>query len=124
MALSVVLIEDSPLLRHSLRRQLDGLGGFSIAAELTGETAALQWLAGQSGRWDVALIDLVLEQGTGMAVLSACKAQPDAGTVAVFSAYVTPEVRAHCLRLGADAVFQKGRDGTALAEWLQALPGR
>ncbi len=121
MPLSVLLVEDSPLLRRSLRDMLDRLGGYAIVAELSSEAAALQWIAAHPGAWDLAVVDLVLEQGTGMAVIAACKAQPQPGRVAVFSDYATDEVRGHCLRLGADAVFQKGRDGAALAGYCAAL---
>ncbi|WP_041674960.1 response regulator [Ramlibacter tataouinensis] len=122
MTLSVLLVEDSGVLRRSLRDLLHRLGGFRVVAELAAEAPALQWLRAHARGWDLAVVDLVLEQGTGMAVIAACKAQPVAGRVVVFSDYVTDEVRDYCLRLGADAVFQKGRDGTALADYCGALP--
>lgn len=122
MSLSVLLVEDSGLLRRSLRDLLHRLGGFQVVAELAAETPALQWLGTHARGWDLALVDLVLEQGTGMAVIAACKAQHGSGRVVVFSDYVTDEVREHCLRLGADAVFQKGRDSQALADYCGALP--
>lgn len=83
------------------------LGGFRIVAGFTTEAEADFWLEENPGGWDLAVIDLVLEQGTGMGVISRAKSAPAGGTVVVFSSYASPGVRKHCLRLGADAVFDK-----------------
>jgi DNA-binding NarL/FixJ family response regulator len=79
----------------------------SVVAAAATEAEARLWLSEHPGGWDLAIVDLILEEGSGMGVISKCKASPRPGTIVVFSSYATPGVRQHCLRLGADAVFDK-----------------
>jgi ActR/RegA family two-component response regulator len=65
------------------------------------------WLDEHPRGWDLAVVDLMLDQGSGMSVLAHCNAQPDKGKIVVFSGYASPAIRDHCLKLGADAVFDK-----------------
>jgi DNA-binding NarL/FixJ family response regulator len=69
------------------------------------------WLTDHVGAWDLAVIDLVLDQGSGMGVVPTARAMAGAegGTVVVFSDYASDGIRNHCLRLGADAVFLKSQ---------------
>jgi hypothetical protein len=43
--------------------------------------------------------------------------------VVIFSSYVTPVIREHCLRLGADHVFSK-EETTQFITWLHELARR
>ena len=108
MELRVFLVEDLQRMRGLLTDLFASIGGFRVVGHAGTEAEANLWLADHSGGWDVAVIDLVLEQGAGMNVISRCKADPLGGRVVVFSSYATPGVRQHCLALGADAVFDKG----------------
>jgi DNA-binding NarL/FixJ family response regulator len=104
----VVLVADLKSTQALFGDLFASLGGFRIVAVLGTEAEANLWLEENPNGWDLALIDLVLEQGTGMGVIPRAKALPGAGRVVVLSSYATPGVRDHCLRLGADAVFDKG----------------
>ncbi|MBA2674960.1 hypothetical protein [Ramlibacter sp.] len=66
------------------------------------------------------MVDLVLQQGSGMGVVARCDAQPTRGKVVVFSAYASPAVYKRCLELGADAVIQKS-DTAALMAFCRAM---
>jgi DNA-binding NarL/FixJ family response regulator len=87
----------------------------SVVAYAATEAEARLWLAEHPGGWDLAIVDLILEQGSGMGVISKCKASPRPGKIVVFSSYATPGVREHCLHLGADAVFDKTDSGAFVA---------
>ena len=65
--------------------------------------------------WDLAIVDLVLGQGSGMGVIRRCKSVSASGRIVVFSSYVSPGIRAHCLQIGADAVFEKGESAAFIA---------
>jgi DNA-binding NarL/FixJ family response regulator len=106
--LRVFLVEDLQRMRGLMADLFASIGGFRIVAHAATEAEANLWLDDHPGGWDVAVVDLVLEQGAGMNVISRCKADPNGGRVVVFSSYATPGVREHCLDLGADAVFDKG----------------
>jgi DNA-binding NarL/FixJ family response regulator len=121
--LRVFLVEDLQRMRSLLGDVFSSLGGLSIVGAVGTEAEAKLWLGDHPAGWDLAVIDLVLDQGAGMEVIRRCKADPDAGKVVVFSSYATPGVRRHCLDLGADAVFDKTETAAFLA-WLDDLVSR
>jgi DNA-binding NarL/FixJ family response regulator len=104
----VFLVEDLARMRGLLDDLFASLGGIRVVAVSTTEAEARLWLDENHGEWDVAVLDLVLEQGGGMNLIRHCKQVPLGGRVVVFSSFATPGVRRHCLDLGADAVFDKG----------------
>lgn len=103
----VFLIEDLKSTQSLMDELFSSLGGFRIVSAVATEAEAILWLDENPTGWDLAVIDLVIEQGTGMGLIARAKSLPTAGTVLVFSSYASPGVRKHCLRLGADAVFDK-----------------
>ena len=107
MSLRVFLVEDQQRMHALLRDLFSAVGGIEVVATATTEAEAQMWLVDHRGGWDVAVIDLLLEQGSGMGVISRCKSTNSRGRVVVFSSYASPAVRKHCRNLGADAVFDK-----------------
>lgn len=123
MDLRVFLVEDLQRMRGLLGDLFASIGGFRVVAAASTEAEANLWLDDHPGAWDVAIVDLVLEQGAGMNVIRRCKADPNGGRVVVFSSYASPGVRQHCLELGADAVFEKGQTEAFIA-WFGELTDR
>jgi len=121
--LRVFLVEDLQRMRGLLGELFDSMGGFAVVANASTEAEANLWLDEHPGGWDVAVIDLVLEQGAGMNVIRRCRADPAGGRIVVFSSYATPGVRQHCLDLGADAVFDKSDTG-GFIQWFHDLENR
>jgi len=121
--LKVFLVEDLPRMRSLLGDVFSTIGGLCVVGAAGTEAEAKLWLEEHPGGWDVAVIDLVLDQGAGMEVIRRCKAQPGGGQVVVFSSYATPGVRQHCLDLGADAVFDKS-ETRGFISWFNALADR
>jgi DNA-binding NarL/FixJ family response regulator len=119
----VFLVEDLQRMRGLLAELFSSIGGFTVVATAGTEAEANLWLDEHSGGWDVAIIDLVLEQGAGMNVIRRCRSDPQGGRIVVFSSYATPGVRQHCIDLGADAVFDKGQTREFIA-WFGDLAGR
>jgi DNA-binding NarL/FixJ family response regulator len=95
--------------RGILADLLSTLGDFRLVAALGTEAEAKLWLSDHPGAWDLAVIDLVLEQGSGLPVISRASeaARRNGGKVVVFSDYASDGIRNHCLKLGAHAVFLK-----------------
>ena len=120
MELRVFLVEDLQNLRTLLKDLFSTMGGTQLVDCAGTEAEASLWLTDHPDDWDLAIVDLVLEQGSGMNVIRKAKRVHPAGKVAVFSSYASPGVRAHCLGLGADAVFQKNQTGEFI-EWLEQL---
>jgi len=107
----VLLIEDMKHVQAAVTEMLAALGDFRLVASLATEAEAKLWVSEHPGGWDLAVLDLVLEQGSGLGVLSRASemARVYGGEVVVFSDYASDGIRDHCLRLGADAVFLKSQ---------------
>lgn len=106
-----------------MRRVFDGLG-LPLAAVHPTEAQARLWLQANPNSWHLAVVDLILEQGTGMGVISECRHRPSWAKVVVLSDYATPGIRAHCFKLGADAVFQKAGEADAFIGLVRQMAGR
>ena len=118
----VFLVEDVRQMQGVLSDLLNVVGPFHIVATMRTEAEANLWLKEHPGEWDLALVDLILEEGTGMGVVPKARAAagPEA-KVLVLSDYATPGVRQHCIKLGADAVFQKSQEMKAFMDYCAAL---
>lgn len=121
--LRVFLVEDLHRMRSLLNDLFTSMGGFRVVAMASTEAEAKLWLDDHPGEWDLAIIDLVLDQGAGMNVIRTCKGQETGGRIVVFSSYASPGVRQHCLKLGADAVFDKSETERFIA-WCDDLAAR
>ncbi|MDB5947729.1 MAG: putative response regulator, CheY [Ramlibacter sp.] len=108
MAVRVLLVEDLPQLQGVVVDLLAAVGDFKLVKAVSTEAEANLWLDENAGLWDLAVIDLILEQGTGLGVVARARNRPAASKVVVFSDYATEGIRKHCIKLGADAAFQKG----------------
>lgn len=120
MSINVLLVEDLKPVQGAVAQLLSGVGDFHVLASMPTEAEALAWLEQNRGSWQLAVVDLVLEQGSGMSVISRCRHTAPEAKVVVFSNYVTPGIRGHCLRLGADAAFDKHSELQAFTAWCEA----
>ena len=123
MELKVFLVEDLQRMRGLLADLFSSIGGLQVIGSASTEAEARLWLEDHRGEWDVVVVDLVLDQGSGMEVIRSCRAQPGGGKVVVFSSYATPGVRQHCLDLGADAVFDKS-ETAGFITWFNDIASR
>ena len=118
MELRVFLVDDLVTMRSLVEDLLSTIGGLRLVATANGEGEAKVWMDDHRGAWDLAIVDLVLDQGSGMGVIQHAKGVHPEGRIVVFSAFATPGIQAHCLRLGADAVFDKTHTRD-FVRWLQ-----
>jgi DNA-binding NarL/FixJ family response regulator len=111
LSVRVFLVEDMKQVQGVLADLLASLGDFRLVGATRTEAEAKLWLQENPGAWDLAIIDLVLDQGTGMAVIPRARAAAghEGGNIVVFSDYASDGIRKHCLKLGADAVFLKSQ---------------
>lgn len=117
MSLRAFLVEDLASMRSLMQELFGALGGVTLAGSASNEAEALMWLEENRGAWDLAIIDLILEQGSGISVIARAKAAHPAGRIVVFSSYASTGIHQHCVRLGADAVIDKS-DTQAFVAWL------
>jgi len=123
MTIRVFIVEDLPGLRSLLHDLFLGSPAFRVVGTASNEGEAKLWLDEHPQGWDLAIVDLILEVGSGMGVIRHARASPDPGRVIVFSGYASAGVKAHCLDLGAEAVFDKA-NAFEFTSWLKDLASR
>lgn len=103
----VYMVEDIERFRTEVAEMLSSLGDFAVVGSAATEAEALEWFKAHPAGCDLAIIDLVLDQGTGMGVVRRCREHNPHAKIIVFSDYVTPVIRDYCVSLGADAAMPK-----------------
>jgi DNA-binding NarL/FixJ family response regulator len=121
-ALKVFIVEDSVNMQVALQDLVCSVADAEILGVVGSEALALEWATTNAGRWDLAIVDLTLDQGDGFNIVRRLKQDGDGGRVVVFSAFVSDVIRRHCRTLGADAVFHK-TESTELARYVEELAG-
>lgn len=118
---SVLVVEDSSKDREAIVATLSTFPNFRIAAQFGTEAEARQWILEHKAPWDMAIIDLILKEGSGMSLIDPCREANPHGTVVVLSHFTTSGVTAHCRRLGADHVFHKEQQFDRFVELCEHL---
>jgi DNA-binding NarL/FixJ family response regulator len=124
-AIRVVLIEDSPALQQLLAGMIADIGGIEIIGAVDAEDRALAAI--EQYHPDVAIIDLELNQGSGLNVLREICAKPERYRglhAVVFSNHAHASVRERCRMLGAAAFFDKTFQMDDLLDYLQGVAVR
>ena len=108
----VLVVEDDVPTRVAMARLLRG-GGLEVRAvgSAAGAIAELHWAA-------CVVLDLVLADGNGLAVLEHVRAKFLPVRVAVVTAVADPAVLAAARRLGPELLLRKPVDADQLAEFL------
>lgn len=119
--LNAYLIEDSALITENLIATLEELTDVSVVGHTALESQAKEWLNDDANLWQLAIVDIFLREGSGLGVLAACRQRPAERKMVVISNYATPEMRQHCLALGANAVFDKSTEIDALVDYCREL---
>ena len=108
MPLKVFLVEDSAAMRSHLIDTLITRAKVDVVGVAETEAEAADWLARNRGRWDVALVDLFLREGTGAGVIEHCRERSPEQNVLVMTNHARDAaLLRHCKALGADAVYHK-----------------
>ena len=119
--LRVIIVEDSAIIRARLMESLAEIPNIEVVGEVETEASALAAMSDR--RWDAAVLDLQLKQGTGLGLLKALAqgGRPPNTKVIVFTNYAFPQYRERSLALGADFFFDKAREYHRVREVLDTL---
>ena len=115
--LKTYLVEDNPTIRDNLIATLVELASVDAVGTSDNENDGKEWLLKNPQKWDLAILDLFLKQGSGLGVLAACRDRKSTQKVVVLSNYATADIRQRCAQLGVDAVFDKSNEIDALVEY-------
>ncbi|MDM0022550.1 response regulator [Variovorax saccharolyticus] len=124
MTFKTYLVEDNPIIRDNLVGFLEEIADATVVAHASGEDEAVSWLRKHGENWDLAIVDLFLDQGNGLGVVDACRHRAPHQKVLVLSNYATPDVRARSKALGADAFFDKSAEIDQLLDYCERLSRR
>ena len=122
--LRIAIVEDDPALRETLATMLGECADVDIVLSTAVEAEADRWLGEHYADWDVAIVDVFIQAGNGIRLLGAHRHRPAGRRIAIFTGFATPQARASCELLGADAVFDKTCDLEALIRYCSAEGGR
>jgi DNA-binding NarL/FixJ family response regulator len=98
-------------MQAALRELCKSVDNIEVVAAVRDEMAATSWSEQNAGGWDIATVDLILQEGSGFNVVKRLCAREPKGVVVVLSEYASPAIEEHCRKAGADAVFRKSNPG-------------
>jgi DNA-binding NarL/FixJ family response regulator len=117
--ISVLIVDDHPVVRQGLRVLLGVQDGIEVAGEAGDGATALKLAAEREP--DVILLDLKLPGMDGIAVLGELTARGDHGRVLVLTSVTEPASAAAAVRAGAAGVLYKDVDPDALVRAIRAV---
>jgi DNA-binding NarL/FixJ family response regulator len=110
MSLITYLVEDNDTILANLIETLREITEVRVMGSGATQAEADRWLMLNDGHWHLAIVDLFLKEGSGLAVLNNCRNREPYQKVVLLTNYATPEIRKRALLLGADAVFDKSNE--------------
>ena len=123
--ISVLIVDDHPVVRQGLRVLLEVQDGIEVAGEAGDGATALALASEQAGPGgrppDVILLDLKLPGMDGMAVLNELKARRNPARVLVLTSVTDHAAAAAVMRAGAAGVLYKDVDPDALVRAIRAV---
>ena len=124
MSLKTYIVEDNPTIRENLIGTLEELACVTAVGSAETENDGKAWLNANREKWDLAIVDLFLKQGSGLGILAACRDRDLTQKVVVLCNYATADIRQRCAQLGVDAVFDKSNEIDALVDYCLQQYGR
>jgi DNA-binding NarL/FixJ family response regulator len=112
--LTVYLVEDSLAIRARLAQTIQGIAGARLAGEAGTVSAAIDGI--RATHPGVVILDLQLEDGSGLEVLKAVRPASPAMHVAVLTNYATDQHRRACMDAGAEYFLDKSSDFPRIRE--------
>jgi DNA-binding NarL/FixJ family response regulator len=110
MAFITALAEETDRIVKNLIETLGEIAKVSVAAYSATQAEASRWLKLHDGTWHLAIVDLFLEEGSGLGMRAGCRNREPYQKIVLLTNYATPEIRKRAMALGADAVFDKSTE--------------
>ena len=115
------IVEDSSVVRENLIAALEESAPVEVIGVAEDEAGAIAWLTGN--QCDLVIVDIFLRSGTGLGVLKGIGALTGDTKRVVLSNHATPDIRAKCLQLGADEVYDKSNELEQMLYYCNRLRG-
>ncbi len=118
--LEILLVDDEPLIRWSLRRALSQRG--HCVTEAGDAAEALRQIEADPGRFGVVVLDYRLPDMQSLRLLREVRQLAPASAVFMMTAYGDAQMRADALALGARVVIDKPFQVSAVVSLLESPP--
>jgi two-component system OmpR family response regulator len=115
--LKAYVVEDNATIRENLIGALEELTCVRVVGNSATEDEGLQWLEQNAPDWDIVIVDLFLQRGSGIRLVQRVRRRSASQKIIVFSNYVNASVRKRCAQLGVDAVFDKSTEIDFLVDY-------
>jgi two-component system, OmpR family, response regulator len=115
--LKAYVVEDNATIRENLIGALEELTCVRVIGTSATEDEGIDWLDQNMDKWDMVIVDLFLQKGSGMRLVQRVTRSRTSQKVVVFSNYINPSVRKRCAQLGVDAVFDKSTEIDFLVDY-------
>lgn len=110
MTLLVFLIEDDLKIQEHLMAAMTALLDARFVGTVQSEPDATRWLNHHQGQWNLVVVDLFINEGTGFSVMTHMRRPTPHEHVIVLTNSATSENRKHAIECGAEAVFDKTQE--------------
>lgn len=115
--LKAYVVEDNATFRENLIGALEELTCLRVVGNSATEDEGIAWLDQNTQDWDMVIVDLFLQRGSGIQLVQRITRARASQKVVVFSNYVNASVRKRCAQLGVDAVFDKSTEIDFLVDY-------
>jgi len=105
--ISTFLVEDNPLIRHNLIAAMEDEADILLVGTAATEAEAIERLDACDPPWELLVVDLFLEEGSGLGIVKRYRERRAGQRVVVLTNYGTDDIAGWARELGADAVFDK-----------------
>jgi DNA-binding NarL/FixJ family response regulator len=115
---TVLIIDDSPLLRERLAKRIDALEGIHVVGEADTVASAIDLFRKLTPT--AVVLDMQMPGGTGLEVLDIIKSERPKTIVMVLTNYPLPQLKKKSVMIGADYFFDKSTEFDRIVEVLRA----
>lgn len=116
----LMIVDDTPIVRERLRDTIHAMGRYTIVGE-AGSPAEAVAVHGREHP-DVIILDMKLQNGTGLDVLQRIRKQDQHVCIIVWTNFPYERYRTISKALGADFFFWKATEYDQLLETLRTMP--
>ncbi|WP_175425529.1 response regulator [Trinickia violacea] len=117
--MKVFLVEDSEMIRRRLRKLVGAIDGVLIVGEAEDSDTALDGIAEAAA--DIAIVDLHLARGSGLALLKKLAERASPVVSIVVTNNPRPEYKHECLAAGAQHFFDKSTELDLVRRTIRAI---
>lgn len=119
MSLSIVIVDDSNLVRERIVKMLDAISGIEISGQAANSQDALKVI--QASKPHIVIIDIKIPGENGIEVLKKIKKINQAVIAIIITNYPFTQYKAKCFENGADYFYDKSYEYGKVVETIEGL---